>query len=102
MEQGPVEARIIEQAKANKMPLPDKIANAPSLQAGLQFYHRAFNDLHSCRSGGMSEGYIPWTAVLVYSKQYALDSDEFERLLTLVRRMDLEYLKHREKKLKRK
>lgn len=68
---------------------------------GLEFYYNAFFILNTCREVGMAEGHIPWTAVRIYSNDLGLDDDEFERLLTLVNAMDMEYLKYREKQIKK-
>lgn len=50
----------------------------------------------------MAEGHIPWTAVRLYSNDLDLDDYEFERMLTLVNAMDMEYLKYREKQMNKK
>jgi hypothetical protein len=100
LEQGPTEQFIIDQARRNRVPIPDKIANAPVLQPGLAFYYNAFLALSSCRPVGMTEGRIPWTAVDQYATRYALEEDEMDILWTLVCEMDTVYIRHQQKRAK--
>lgn len=99
MEQGPLEETLIRRAHTERRPVPEKIANAPSLVMGLGFYFTSFIALSSCRPLGMSEGRIPWLAVHQYSEQLALTDEEFDDLWTLVSIMDGEYLKFRGKQM---
>lgn len=64
---------------------------------GLRFYWMAFWDLMSCRSHGMGEGPIPWTAVDAYARRHCLSTNEFEDLWMILRRLDGHYLQHRAK-----
>ena len=82
--------------------IPDKIYNSPKLTSGLEFYWTAFWDLASDRDFGMSEGPIPWTAMNDYALRYSLSNDEFDRLCYIIKAMDKEYLKHRDKETKSK
>ena len=100
LEQGQISETIIKQVRSLGLPLPDKIANAPRLLLGLDFYYNAFLKLSSCRSIGMSEGRIPWTAIKEYGYHHGLDDDDVERLVYLVNAMDAEYLKYRAKESK--
>lgn len=77
---------------------PNKIANAPILTMGLELYFYAFWDLSTCRG----ENEIPWTSALEYAKLAGFDEDEFQVFWTIIRAMDAEYLKFREKKAKAK
>ena len=79
-------------------PLPDRIANAPELFIGLELYYRAYMDLDSDRSVGMSVGLIPWSACLTWAQAYDLSFDQFDSLVYFVNRMDMVYLEHQEKK----
>jgi hypothetical protein len=76
-----------------RLPFPERIANAPRLQIGLELYYEAFWELGSCRAFGMSLGPIPWTAIQDYARAFDLDEKQREDLVYYVRVMDLEYLK---------
>jgi hypothetical protein len=90
---------IIEQARRQKMPIPDKIKNKPLLLTGLQFFYNAFWELTTCRALGMAEGPIPWTAIYQYAAAHGIrDSDEIDYLSAVVKRMDIAYLDYRHKK----
>lgn len=81
--------------------IPEAIQNAPVLSPGMHFYYTAYVDLMSCR-GGWGDGDIPWTAVQDYANRKGMSNADFQRLWDLVKRVDLEYLKFREKKSKEK
>lgn len=98
MEQGPTEKFIVEQAQRNKVAIPKAILDAPTLQAGLDFYLKAFFILSSCRQIGMSESRIPWTAANDYSLRYGLSEADFDALWELISAMDTAYLNHQAKK----
>lgn len=80
------------------LPLPDKIQNAPELEPGLELYLRAFYELDSCRSVGMGEGPIPWTAMEQWATSLGMDEEEREDVHYLVRRLDNAFLEHQAKK----
>lgn len=64
------------------------------------FYFEAFKELSSCRVSGMALGPIPFTAIVEYSKLYAIeDIDEFRYV---IRRMDDFLLDHENKKASKK
>lgn len=87
---------------AERMPLPDKIQNAPSLWFGLELYYQAFWDLTTCRSTGWSVAPIPWSAIKEYCQVYTLDAEQTEALFYLVRQMDNAYMDYRARKGKEK
>ncbi len=89
---------ILEQARKQNLPIPDKIRNAPFLLPGLHFYYQAFLDLSTCRPLGMSEGPIPWSAINTYAERHELTDDDYDRFFILIRVMDVAYLEHRDKK----
>lgn len=94
MEQGPVEKLIIEQCYRNRMPIPEKILNAPELMTGLSFFFNAFMDLTTCRyKGGYSDGPIPWVAINEYCKHHYIVGEQREDLEYHIQRMDMEYMK---------
>lgn len=82
------------------MPLPQAIVNAPELQLGLDLFYVAFTDLSTCRSIGMSEGPIPWTAVRDYCDELLLEGDQREDMFFHIREMDVSYLNYRTSKVK--
>lgn len=79
-------------------PLPDRIANAPELKPGLQLFLQAFFDLDAERTHALTLTPIPWTSIKAYADAYALDEEQTEDLLFLVRRMDDAHLKRLAKK----
>ena len=56
----------------------------------------AWIDLNTCRREPHLE--IPWTAIDRYARRHAIDEDEFEWFVALLRRMDAEYFKFQEYK----
>ncbi len=83
------------------MPLPDKIANKPTLHDGLFFYWQAFADLSPDRASGMGDGPIPWSAIDRYGYRHDIWGDEFDRLVYIIRGLDIEFLRIREAKTKK-
>ncbi|OPZ23603.1 MAG: hypothetical protein BWZ03_00449 [bacterium ADurb.BinA186] len=65
---------------------------------GFDFYISAFNDLATCRNSGLSEGPIPFTAIIEYSKVY--DVGDFEEFHYIIKQMDAAYLRAISKKQK--
>lgn len=84
------------------LPLPQKIANAPTLQLGLQLFWVAFMELSSCRSSAMGLGRIPWTAIKDWALAYELDEEQADDLFHAILAMDSAYLDHESKKDKKK
>lgn len=93
IELGSVEKNIALQAVRSGQPLPDRIANAPQLELGLQLYLTAFFDLDAERESGMSLGRIPWSAVDRYAVAYELDDEQYEDLHYFIKHMDTEHIK---------
>lgn len=58
---------------------------------GDSFYLKAFRDLHTCRSVGMSLGPIPWIDVVYYAERFQLDHDLIEPFIYIIRAMDVAY-----------
>lgn len=79
-------------AIANRQPLPEAIANAPTLYLGLDFYFRAFLDLNTCRDMGMGRGPLPWTALVQYAGEMGLTGEDKEDFLYLLQKVDNDYL----------
>jgi len=78
--------------------IPKHMQDKPRLRAGLQLYYRAFFELATCRSYGMSEGPIPWTSILSWANEHDLIGPTRTGLFFLISRMDHAYLKHQSKK----
>lgn len=98
LEQGPTEQTIIRQAAQQRLPIPDRILNKPTLLKGLELYLQAFMDLNNSRQMGPSgEGPVSWEAVLKYCQYYDLDTEQTEDMLYHVQCMDSIYLSHRAK-----
>lgn len=93
LELGPIEQNIAKQAMRSGQPIPDRIANAPELEVGLQLYIQAFFDLDSERSHGMAPTPIPWTSIAQYARAFEFDEEQTEDLFFHVRRLDAEHLK---------
>jgi hypothetical protein len=94
---GKTEAKLVKLAERSKEKIPERIANAPTLTAGLEFFYLAFWDLHTTRGIGMGEGYIPITAMQTYGDRMGLDDDTQELLEYLVKSMDIEYIAFRQR-----
>jgi len=75
-----------------RLPLPDRIANAPQMYLGLELYYDAFWELGSCRALGWSVGPIPWVAINDYAVAFDLDEEQRETLSYMVRVLDQAYL----------
>jgi hypothetical protein len=98
LEVGPKEKWLIEQAKRNRMPIPERVMQAPLLIPGLDFYLTAFLTLSSERQVGMGEGRIPWSKTKDYALHYGLDDVEFDILWELITRVDGAYLEWQSKR----
>jgi hypothetical protein len=101
LQQGANEAKIVEQAKKLRMPLPEKIANKPKLHIGLDIYWRAFWECSTDRGIGMAEGPIPWSVMDRWALRYGIEGDDFDRFVLLLKAMDLAYIEERTKSNKK-
>lgn len=95
---GPHEQAIAKQAMRAGQPIPDRIANAPELELGLQLYLQAFFDLDSERSHAMGITAIPWTRMKDYADAYEFDEEQREDMFFFVRKLDSEHMKRLAKK----
>lgn len=87
---GEFEKGIIKQANQQRKALPDKIANAPILGIGLEFYWDAFLLLSSER---ISEGAIPWRAMQAYAFEIGIDDvDDRQDFYFIIRELDLKFV----------
>jgi hypothetical protein len=97
---GQHEQAIAKQAMRAGQALPDRIANAPELQDGLQLYLQAFFDLDCERSHSQGLTSIPWTSVSAYAQAFGFDEEQTEDLHFFIRKLDSEHLKRLDKKQK--
>ena len=93
---GQVEQTLAMRAVQMGHPLPERIANSPELQIGLQLYLQAFLNLDSERT----DGPIPWSSIKDYAQAFEFDEEQSDDLFYFVRRMDNEYLKIKAAKAK--
>lgn len=98
LEMGPIEQNIVIQAQRARAPIPERIANAPVLQQGLELYIEAFFDLDSERQVGFSILPIPWRSIVNYAQVYGFDDEQREDLIFLVRKMDNAHIERLNKK----
>lgn len=96
LEQSKAEKTVVQQARLNNLPVPEKMKNKPMLRPDLRFFWMAFLDLSSERTMGMSEGPIPWSAAVSYANWHGLSHEETEDLWFLIGRMDEAYLRKRQ------
>lgn len=66
--------------------------NEPQLYPGDYFYLKAWSDLNSCRSMGMSRGPIPWKDIILYAEYSQLEYDLIEPFVLIIRTMDSAYI----------
>jgi hypothetical protein len=101
LDMGPIERNIAQQAMRAGEGMPDRIANAPDLEAGLDLFIQAFFDLDTERSHGFALTAIPYTSILNYARLHELDDETTQDMLFLIRRMDNAHLARLEKKTKK-
>lgn len=92
----------MQQALRLNAPLPDKMANIPDLNLGLDFYLEVYLDLCSDKDIGFGEGPIPWSSMDNWAKRYNIVGYEFERMVSVLRYADNEILKGKQKTAERK
>jgi hypothetical protein len=98
LEMGAIEQGIARQAIQAGEALPDKIANAPELEDGLEIYFEAFFELDTERNHGMGLTQIPWSKIRMYAEANGYDEDQTEELHAHIRTMDNAHLARLEKK----
>jgi len=85
-------------------PLDKRIAEAPTLQLGLQLFLQAFFDLDSERSHAMGVTRIPKSAVRSYARDFGFNAEETEELEYYISVMDnaecKRIVQHRERESK--
>lgn len=93
-----MEQTIIQQCIRRRQPLPEKIANAPTIRQGLEPYYIAFWELSTCRPSGFSLGQIPWTAIESYAERQGWVGEQYEDLVDFIRAMDNTFLTYQREK----
>lgn len=91
---GDVEQTLARQAYSMRQPMPERIQNAPELNAGLELFLEAFFELDTERT----EGAIPWSSVVRYAEVYQFEEVQFGDLLHHLRTLDPVLMKYRSKK----
>lgn len=81
--------------------MPDWYNNEPYIEAIDAFYMKAFYDLSTCRTSGMSIGPIPWTAMVLYADRQRLDWDVTEAFIDIIRQMDNSFVDYQTAEQKR-
>lgn len=79
-----------------RLPLPQRIQDAPTLNLGLEIYLAAWIDLNSCRPPGGNYP-IRWIDIHDYADRLDLSPEQREDMHHLVREMDAEYLRWRDR-----
>jgi len=92
LDMGPIERNIARQAYRSGQPMPDRIANAPTLATGLAVFFDAFFQLDTERSHGTALTPIPVTSILLYCGFNNFDRELTEDMLVLLRKMDNAHL----------
>lgn len=96
---GGVEETIIRQCQAEKLPLPEKIQNAPSLWLGCELYYLAFMDLTTCRQLGFGiQGPISYLDIAAYCSYHGFSEETTNAMQFILPRVDQFYLDYWAKK----
>jgi hypothetical protein len=97
-----MEQVIIESCIKRRQPLPEAIANAPTIHRGLEPYYVAFWELSTCRGSGFGAGPIPWLAINEYADREGWAGERYEDLVDFVRALDRTFLAYQREKEKEK
>jgi len=81
--------------------IPAALLDEPELLQGLALYYNAFWELFSDRQLGMSVGPIPYSSIMMYSREWNLDEEMSHAMLKLVRKMDNAFIEWQEKQSKK-
>lgn len=100
LEQGRTEQKILELARRNNMPIPDSILDAPEMFAGDELYLTGYLELNTCRSIGMAEGPIPWTAIREYCFVHDITGELLEDFMYVIKFVDVELRNYQAEKQK--
>ena len=92
------EDKILRQVARMKVPVPDKIANKPYLDRGLDFYYNTFFELSTDRPVNNTVGQIPFSVILSYCRYYNFTYEETSDFLYLIRKIDSAYIQYMSEK----
>ena len=96
LEKGAKEKTILEQALVQRIPIPERIQNAPDLELGLELYYQAFQKLSTTRPLTMGgEGPIPWDKIALYCEKRDIAGEQAEDFEFVIEQVDDAYLKWR-------
>lgn len=98
---GPIEKDLAIKTRREGEPLPERIAKAPRLYMGLEFYLDAFHDLDGERNHAFGYQRIPRSHIVDYAVEKGLSREGMADLIFLIRRIDeahIERLKELEKR----
>lgn len=93
-----MERTIIESCIKRRIPLPEKIANAPVILKGLEGYYIAFWELSTDRQQGMGCGPIPWSSIDRWCDREGLVGEDYDYLLDMIRAMDRTFLAYQKER----
>ncbi len=85
---GEREAKIIEECRKRKKPLPPHIENAPELLMGLEHFYEWYIELSTCRPGGFEVMPIPVLVINDFADDLGLDVEEREEFKFFMLSMD--------------
>lgn len=88
MEQGAIEQKIIEDCARFNQPLPERIANAPELNLGLELYHSGFIQLSRSRPSGFGLAAIPLSNIVDYCTIYSIIGEQMEDFIWFITEVD--------------
>lgn len=101
MDHAQSEKTILRQCAIQKLPVPERIKNAPELAYGLELFYSGFVNLSSSRVGeGLSQ--VSWFDIHRYCKINGIKGDQRADFFYLIQGMDRHYLEKEMKKLKAK
>lgn len=69
------------------------LASRPDLLDHLEWVWQAFLDLNGDRQLGFGQGPIMWLSIDAYARRHRVKDERFDRLVSLLGRMDAAYLK---------
>ena len=99
---GKDEKWLVQQARRQGQPLPERVTNAPELWHGLELYLQAFMELTSCRGLGYGAiGPVPWLAIQKYAEVYGIEGEQREDLFYHVQHLDKAYMDWQRDKAKK-
>lgn len=98
LELGEIEQNLVKQAIREGQPIPERIANRPTIEPGSELYLQAFFDLDSERSHQYNYTSIPFLAIVNYASYLGVDAETADDLVYYVREIDREHIERLKKK----